>query len=220
MLCATLTEVNESYAIYNPFVALIPLFPLDLVLFPGIPLPLHIFEPRYKEMIGECLAQKSPFGMVRAHENAVAEIGCTAEITEVVKRYPDGRLDILAEGRRRFEVITLDQERPFLRAEVMFLEDETSSASARHQARARELHGEMMALLGDESDLKGSDEAQLSFRLAAAIPTDLDFKQTLLGIRGEVERIKLLIEYYETVIPKIEKTMEARRKAGRNGHVR
>jgi len=201
-------------------VPLIPLFPLDLVLFPGIPLPLHIFEPRYKEMIGECLEQKSAFGMVRAQENAVAEVGCSVEIVDVLKRYPDGRMDILTEGRRRFEVLALDQERAFLRGEVMFLEDEPSSSSPQARKRAHEMHEQMMSLLGSDSDMPGSDSAALSYRLAAAIPTDLDFKQTLLGVPSESERIRLLIEYYEATIPKIRQNLEARRKAGRNGQVR
>jgi len=201
-------------------VPLIPLFPLDLVLFPGIPLPLHIFEPRYKEMIGECLQQKSPFGMVRVQEKAVAEIGCTAEIVEVVKRYGDGRLDILTQGKRRFEVLSLDQERAFLRGEVLFVDDEASLSSSAAQARAGELHSQMMELLGGNREMLGDESVNLSYRLAAAIPTDLDFKQTLLGIRSESERLKLLIEYYEAVIPKITLAMQARRKAGSNGHVR
>ncbi len=72
---------------------LLPLFPLDVVLLPGAPLPLHIFEPRYKEMISECLDQKRPFGVVRVKEEGVAEIGCTAEIISVAKKYPDGRME-------------------------------------------------------------------------------------------------------------------------------
>lgn len=221
-MCALIASQQKphSLVVYNFAVPLIPLFPLDVVLFPGIPLPLHIFEPRYKEMVGECLANKSPFGMVRAQENAVAEVGCTAEITEVVKRYPDGRLDIFTEGRRRFEVLALDQERPFLRGEVLLFEDEASVVSAESEAQVRDLHEQMMTLLGGDRELSGSDGALLSFRLAASIPTDVDFKQTLLGIRSESERVRLLIEYYETVIPKVQQTMEARRKAGRNGHVR
>ncbi|HZZ15900.1 MAG TPA: LON peptidase substrate-binding domain-containing protein, partial [Candidatus Sulfotelmatobacter sp.] len=75
--------------------SLIPLFPLDVVLFPGVPLPLHIFEPRYKEMIAECLAQHKTFGVVRALEEGLAEVGCTAEIITVVKEYSDGRLDLV-----------------------------------------------------------------------------------------------------------------------------
>ena len=98
------------------FVALLPLFPLDVVLLPGTPLPLHIFEPRYKEMIGECLANKTPFGVVRALDEGLAEVGCTAEIVTVTKEYADGRMDLIAEGRKRFEVVELNQDRSFLQA--------------------------------------------------------------------------------------------------------
>ena len=78
--------------------SLLPLFPLDVVLFSGTPLPLHIFEPRYREMISECLDRKKSFGVVRAKEEGVVEIGCTAEIITVTKKYPDGRLDIVTGG--------------------------------------------------------------------------------------------------------------------------
>src|SRR6266849_8368252 len=108
----------------TPLPSLIPLFPLDVVLFPGVPLPLHIFEPRYKEMIGECLAQHHSFGVVRAVEQGLAEVGCTAEIVTVVKEYPDGRLDLVTEGRQRFEVVRVNQERSFLQAEVLMIHDE------------------------------------------------------------------------------------------------
>src|SRR5690349_7215503 len=97
-------------------VNLLPLFPLDLVLFPGATLPLHIFEPRYREMISECLDQKKSFGVLRAKEDGVAEIGCTAEIITVTSKYPDGRMDIVTEGRERFEVVQVSQERAFLQA--------------------------------------------------------------------------------------------------------
>src|SRR5947208_1422620 len=108
---------------------LLPLFPLDVVLLPGAPLPLHIFEPRYKEMISECLKQKSVFGVVRAQEQSVADVGCTAEILTVTKEYEDGRLDIVTQGVSRFEVMQVNDERSFLRAEVLYLEDEPGSAS-------------------------------------------------------------------------------------------
>src|SRR5215472_15538956 len=100
--------------------ALLPLFPLDLVLFPHTPVPLHIFEPRYKELIGECLEQRTPFGIVRAKDDGIAEIGCTAEILDVAKRYDDGRMDIVCEGRRRFEVMQVNEDRSFLQAEVSY----------------------------------------------------------------------------------------------------
>ena len=103
--------------------ALLPLFPLEVVLLPGTPLPLHIFEPRYKEMIRECIGNEAPFGVVRALEEGIADIGCTAEIVSVTKEYPDGRMDLIAEGRKRFEVVELNEERPFLQAEVLLVPD-------------------------------------------------------------------------------------------------
>src|SRR5438132_11436427 len=97
---------------------LLPLFPLDMVLLPGVPLPLHIFEPRYREMISECLAQEKPFGVVRVKEEGVAEIGCTAEIITVTKKYPHGRMDMVTEGRERCEVMHMDQKGSYPRVEV------------------------------------------------------------------------------------------------------
>jgi hypothetical protein len=118
-------------------VALLPLFPLEVVLLPGTPLPLHIFEPRYKEMIGECIAKSAPFGVVRTLEEGIAEVGCTAEIVMVTKEYPDGRMDLVAEGRNRFEVLELNRERSFLRAEILLIPDEPGIAAQR-RARARD----------------------------------------------------------------------------------
>src|SRR5205807_2257775 len=115
---------------------LLPLFPLDVVLFPGTPLPLHIFEPRYKEMIGECRANQAPFGVVRALEEGIAEIGCTAEVISVVKEYPDGRLDLVAQGRDRFEILAINRERSFLQAEVLLIPDEPAASSPEDKARA------------------------------------------------------------------------------------
>jgi len=93
-------------ATLKEFPAAIPIFPLpNVVFFPKTVLPLHIFEPRYKEMIGECLAHSSVFGIVHAKQDEMAEIGCSAKILDVSKRYEDGRLDILTQGIRRFEVM-------------------------------------------------------------------------------------------------------------------
>ena len=116
--------------------ALLPLFPLDVVLFPGTALPLHIFEPRYKEMIGECRAQHRAFGVVRALDQGLAEVGCTAEIITVVKEYPDGRLDLVTEGRKRFELLRINQERSFLQAEVLMIDDDPGTPP-QEETRAR-----------------------------------------------------------------------------------
>ena len=199
--------------------ALLPLFPLDVVLFPGTPLPLHIFEPRYKEMIGECLSQHRTFGVVRAVEQGLAEVGCTAEVITVVKEYPDGRLDIVTEGRRRFEVVRVNQERSFLQAEILMIDDEPGTPLQADTSRAVQLHSELLAIAGAKQDISAADPSLLSFYLAGSLPLDLDFKQKLLSLRSEGERISLLISYFETIIPNLRRAATAREKAGGNGHV-
>ena len=199
--------------------ALIPLFPLDVVLFPGTPLPLHIFEPRYKEMIGECFAQHRTFGVVRALEQGLAEVGCTAEIITVIKEYPDGRLDLVTEGRKRFELVRVNQERSFLQAEVLMIDDEPGTPSKADISRAIQLHSELLAIAGAKQDLSAADPSLLSFYLAGSLPLDLDFKQKLLALRSEPERLSLLIQYFETIVPNLRRAANAREKAGGNGHV-
>ncbi len=198
--------------------ALLPLFPLEVVLLPGTPLPLHIFEPRYKEMIGECLANDSPFGVVRALEEGIAEVGCTAEIITVTKEYPDGRMDLVAEGRNRFEVLELNRERSFLRAEVLLVPDEPMTAIQEERVRAIQLHLEILSLADAVQDLSAADQNQLSFYLAGSLPLDLDFKQKLLGMRSEGERIQAVAEYLEGILPKLRRVARTREKAGGNGH--
>jgi Lon protease-like protein len=199
-------------------VPLLPLFPLEIVLFPGAPLPLHIFEPRYKEMIGECLAQGQPFGMVRAKESSLAAIGCAASIVNVIKKYDDGRLDIAAEGTRRFEIIQVNQERSFLQAEVTFFEDEPSTVGKSAVDALVQLHEQLFAVLGQTVEIE-RDAQSLSFHLAHELPVDLDFKQALLEMKSEADRIETLTEYYRITIPKVEKTLLARQRAGGNGRV-
>jgi Lon protease-like protein len=199
-------------------VSLLPLFPLDLVLFPGTPLPLHIFEPRYREMISECVDLKKAFGVVRAKEDGVAEIGCTAEIITVAKKYPDGRMDIVTEGRERFEIMQVNHERSFLQAEVLYLQDEPEEATAEDVAEAGKLRGEIIELAGSASPAE-NDVPQNSFNLVASVPLDLDFKQTLLGMKSEAERIRAVISYLGTILPNLRRTVRVRQKAGGNGHV-
>ncbi len=198
---------------------LIPIFPLDLVLFPGTPLPLHIFEPRYKEMIAECRAQNRGFGVIRALERGLADIGCTAEIVTVVKEDPDGQLDLVTEGRKRFELLEVNQDRSFLQAEIVFIEDEPGAAPRSETERAIELHSELLAAAGAQQDLSAADLSTISFYLAGSLPLDLDFKQKILALRSESERLSLLIPYFESIIPKLRRASRAREKAGGNGHI-
>ena len=102
----------------------IPLFPLNVVLMPGAPLPLHIFEDRYKQMVNECLEQESEFGMVFADESGTRDVGCTARIVELVERYEDGRMLILVEGSRRFRLNNVLTGKPYYIGEIDFFEEE------------------------------------------------------------------------------------------------
>jgi len=198
--------------------SLLPLFPLELVLFPGSPLPLHIFEPRYKEMIHECIAQNTVFGVVRVLERGFADIGCSAEIVTVTKEYPDGRLDIVTEGRARFEVVQVNRERSFLRAEVSDYSDQGAAASDDERESALKLHADVLSIAGAVQDVSGANPDTLSFYLAGSLPLDLDFKQDLLALRSESERMQRLITYFEALIPKFRRASRLREVAGGNGH--
>ncbi len=198
----------------------IPLFPLDVVLFPETALPLHIFEERYKEMIGECLAQESAFGVVRAQREGLAVIGCTARIVRILERYSDGRLDILCQGRDRFEIENLDNSRSFLQAEVDFFGDDGIAAGRTQREQCAALYFEAMELLGGEQASVSLDLDQpVSFQLAAAVPSDLGFKQELLGLRSDSERTEHLLAFYSTMLPKLRRGVQASKVASGNGHV-
>ena len=201
--------------------SLLPLFPLDLVLLPGTPLPLHVFEPRYKDLVNNCLRDNAPFGVVRSKEGDIAEIGCTAEIVTVTKQYDDGRMDIVTRGVERFEVMELNQEQPVLRAEVTYLHDDPGDAPDNDIAQAVKLHGEILTLAGAEpEDASDVDKDQLSFHIAGSLPLDPDFKQSLLGMNSESERLRAVITFLDSVLPSMRRTVRVRHKAGGNGHAR
>jgi Lon protease-like protein len=200
-----------------------PIFPLELVLLPGVPLPLHIFEPRYKEMIAECLDQKKPFGVVRSSSDGVADIGCTAEIMSVTKKYDDGRMDILTRGVERFEVIQVNQERSFLQAEISLVQDEDEDEdedkadayepgqpATEMVKQAVRLHAEIAKLAGTEPSGPDEQAGNLSFLLAGSLPLDLDFKQSLLSTLSETKRLEAVIGYLEAILPGLRRAAKAR----------
>jgi Lon protease-like protein len=197
---------------------LLPLFPLQVVVFPRTDLPLHIFEERYKEMIGEAIRDKSEFGVVLAKENGIVNVGCTVAVDRVVHAYPDGRLDILTRGQRRFDIVTLDEEKSYLRGEVNFFDDDDSSpvpADVREAALAnfRDLR-QIVSLRGrTEPDLA---DPQLSFQMAQCLP-DLDLLNTLLGQRSETGRLKRLNHYLTQYIPRQRAIAHVREVAPTNG---
>ena len=189
--------------------SLVPLFPLDLVLFPGVPLPLHVFEPRYKEMIAECLEEKKAFGVVRASSDGVADIGCTAEIVSVTTKYDDGRMDILTRGVERFELVQVNEERSFLQGEIILVEDEPGAPATQTVEQAVHLHAEIVKLAGAQADSFELGAHNSSFLLAGSLPLDLNFKQKLLATLSEAERFDALVKYFEAVLPGLRRAAKA-----------
>jgi Lon protease-like protein len=182
----------------------IPLFPLNTVLFPGTALPLHIFEERYREMIGECLTQEKTFGVVRAEGEKMAVIGCTAKVVRVLERYPDGRMDILCEGAQRFEIEGLDNSRQFLQADVDFFEDEGEGSTRGEREECAALHFALLELAGIRTPAMHLDlNAPVAFQLADALPSDLGFKQQLLGSRSDADRTARLRDFYNALLPRL-----------------
>jgi Lon protease-like protein len=191
---------------------LLPLFPLDVVLLPHTTLPLHIFEERYKEMIQDCLENGWEFGMLAVEGRSVHSIGCTAFVSEVLERFPDGRLNILVRGRRRFEISQLNDEKSYLRGKPEFLDDDATESPAAEELRERaiQLYSRLLELAKwDNQSLQGPSpiitDMQLSYRLVAGLPASFDWKQSLLELRSERERLDQVIRYFEQLVQSLQR---------------
>jgi Lon protease-like protein len=202
-------------------VELIPLFPLNVVLFPGAPLPLHIFEPRYRQMTRECLEQKREFGVVLARKNGIAAVGCTAEIAKVVKQYEDGRSDILTVGRRRFRVEGVLDDKPYYQGRVEFLVERTTEEDPKTAERLLALYAEVHRLVyRREGGVVPAGAVSLAYGIAAELPLAVDYKQELLELDSEARRRQVLAERLEAWAQELRRLARARKKAGGNGHGR
>jgi Lon protease-like protein len=197
---------------------LIPLFPLNVVVFPRTPLPLHIFEERYKEMVGNAIRDESEFGIVLAKEDGIVNAGCTVAVDKVLEMYPDGRMDILTSGRRRFEIASLNEEKSYLQGEVKFFDDEDFTPPPEELRRlAMEQYNALNALPGSREHLEPNlEDPQLSFQLAQAVP-DLDFRNTLLRQRSEAGRLKTLSAFLAEYVPKQRQIERMKKLAPTNG---
>ena len=197
----------------------ISLFPLNVVLFPGELLPLHIFEPRYRRMVRACLDERAPFGMLLALANGVAHVGCSAEILEVTKRYEDGRMDILTVGRHPYRVVDLFTEAPLLEGSIDYLEDEDSQVDPQNRAKLVELYEVCYTLLfsGMPVNLVESPQKWLSFAIAGALPLDLLWKQQILELRSEAERQDRLLRYLREWALHLHKIDSQRHRGSGNG---
>jgi Lon protease-like protein len=202
----------------------LPLFPLNVVLFPEMVLPLHIFEQRYKEMIAECLHENSPFGVLYAHDNKVAMIGCTAEISQVLKQYSDGRLDLVAVGRKRFQVSFFDSEKTYLRASVDLLPNSVGAQEPSESLvrQALDLYAQASRMMGEDNPEEFSRESSLqglAFKLASSLHLQNDVRQRILEARSEDQRLEELAEHLSALIPRLSDRQESAKRAGSNGRM-
>ena len=196
------------------------LFPLGLVLLPGERMPLHIFEPRYKELIGECLAEERPFGIVLADDSGLREVGTEASVIEVLERFDDGRLNVVIEGRERFRVVEMTTGRSFQTGEVEGVADEHDDVDEQDAERAVELFRELRELVGSDVEEPEIGDPALSFALASRVDFGLDPKQRLLELTSETERLTIVIELLEGALAAVREEQARRELASRNGKLR
>lgn len=198
----------------------IPLFPLDVVLLPGMALPLHIFEPRYKIMIGRCMTETIEFGVILAADRGVAPVGCTAEIAQKLKDYSDGRMDIITEGRSVFHMLELLEEKEYYEAMVGYAVDDAAPLDARREGHLTQMFQQAHLLLaGQEWAVAHTDtDISLAYRMASRLPLELAEKQELLEMRAEDARQEFLIRWLTEFLPQLERRVRIRRRAGGNGH--
>lgn len=187
---------------------LLPLFPLQVVVFPRTPLPLHIFEDRYKEMVGEAIRDSSEFGVVLAKDEGIVNAGCSVTVEKVLHMYPDGRMDILTRGKRRFEILSLNEEKEYLQGEVSFFDDDDfSQPSPELRDKALNQYRQLSSLESARDEGQPDlNDPQVSFQLAQGVP-DLDFLSALLRQRSETRRLQQLNQFLSEYIPR-QKTIE------------
>ena len=186
---------------------LLGLFPLGIVLLPGEVVPLHIFEERYKKLIGERL-EGGEFGIVLAEEDTVRECGTTARVAQLIEELEDGRMNVLVQGERRFRIVEVhdpdDHEADYLTAEVDFYRDSQPEAAELLREGVLEVFGKMLALMDVESPEEPAGEGPLSFRVAAAVDFGAALKQELLESLSEEQRLETLLTVMASLLPRLE----------------
>jgi Lon protease-like protein len=195
------------------------LFPLPLVLLPAEQLPLHIFEERYKELIGECLEEEREFGLVYADDDGIRDIGTRARVVEVLDRFDDGRLNIVVEGRERFRLLGLTRGRSFQTGDVEEVVDGADRAESETISRALELFEHLRDLTGSSVEVPPEDIEQLSFVLAGRVELAPDVKLELLDEISERVRLERLCEILDGVTAAVRRQRRAAERAASNGRV-
>jgi Lon protease-like protein len=196
-----------------------PLFPLGLVALPTEVVPLHIFEPRYRTMISECLESGREFGIVWSAEGVVRSIGCAVEITRVLETMPDGRMNILTQGTRPFRVVEEQHDLPYPAATIEWLEDRTEHPSEPDAVAARDVYRELVEQATDSEP----DEEELAelgaYDMAATVDFGLEAKQGLLDLRSENARLRLVARLFRAALKRLDFVERAQVRARSNGKV-
>jgi Lon protease-like protein len=195
------------------------LFPLGVVLLPTERLPLHIFEERYKELIGECLDQGGEFGLIYADDDGLRDLGTRARVTEVLTRFEDGRLNILVEGGERFRLTELTDGRSFSTGLVAPIVDDDDPAEAAAVDEALRLFGLLREVTSSDVDPPDAGMTQLSYALAGKVELPADAKLSLLGETSERARMELVQDLLTNAVLTAQRVQRAAERAATNGRV-
>jgi Lon protease-like protein len=196
-----------------------PLFPLGLVALPSELIPLHIFEERYKTMIGRCREEESEFGIVWMADDGLRPIGCACEIAEVLEELEDGRINLVARGTRPFRIDARQDELPYPAGTVEFLDDRDEEADAEAAARAHEAYADLVRQATDREPDPAEIAEMTAYQMAATVEFGLDAKQGLLDLRSETARLKLLTRLFRAAIKRLDFIERAQARARSNGKV-
>ena len=205
-----MAETRESF----------PLFPLGIVLLPSEAVPLHIFEERYKTMIGECLETGGEFGIVWLSDERLHEVGCTARITQVLDRFDDGRMNILVTGDCPIRLLRRVDELPYPAGDVELLDPGSDEADQAIVDDAREAYADLVERVTDERP--GDDTlADLdAFGMAATIEFEPAEKQRLLELGSETERLRMVADLFRRTVKRLDDSERSAEVAQTNGHLR
>jgi Lon protease-like protein len=196
------------------------LFPLGIVVLPGELTPLHIFEPRYRELVGECIEQEAPFGILLTDDEGLRDVGTFVRVTEVVERFDDGRFVVVVEGGERFRLLRFTEGRSFRTGEVEAVADGDDLGAEGDRQTALELFEGLRDAVGAEVDSPEVDDPELSYAIARRVEMDARVKQGLLESVSERERLEILASHLRSAAAQLELVQEHSALARRNGNLR